>query len=147
MKLQAVKIEVGTYVEGKLAEMRTMGGDSGPRQGGGERRAVPSRGLNNPKDTVLSKLGEDPSKGDCLFWRRNLELHLENYGDYGHGIGRLFTKIRRSLTPILDEDVKRFAREVNVDSVKDGTGIAFNDSHTADMSVMGRPDWDMVMAF
>ena len=70
-----MRTQISNHIETRMSEVSRMTGESGGKDGGSH--GGKGAGLNNPKDTVMSKLGESPSKADFLLWRRNLELHLE----------------------------------------------------------------------
>ena len=62
-----MQVKISNHVESRMNEVSRLAGEGGGGKGGGG--SAGGKNLNNPKDTVLSKIGDSPTKADFLLWR------------------------------------------------------------------------------
>ena len=84
-----LKAEVGDFVRASIASVGTQQG--GPTAGGGGRKK-----LNEPRDSKIDSIADGISKAAFTLYRENLELHLEEFAEFGPGIGPLLKLVRQN---------------------------------------------------
>ena len=115
VEIERLTSEVKAYVSNEMARAGSTGGGARSSQ----------VKLNNPKETTVEVISENMTKANFQLWRSNLDLHLENFEEFGAGIG-IFLRLVRLGAPMPrgKQDKKHLVEEyiesVNFESVEGG---------------------------
>ena len=95
--MENVRHEVGIDVRNALASVGLDRANAGPGPRGNS--------LNDPKNNEVDSLTDDISKAKFVLWRDNLDLHLEDFSNFGVGIDGVLRRTRLHQALIKSEDI------------------------------------------
>ena len=112
-----MKVDVGNCVRSSPEGIREAAGPSRASSGPGARDSK----LNYPKKSEVDVLSDDLSKAKLVLWRDNLDLHLEEFPDFGPGIDGVLRKVRLQHSLVKPKDISEFMRQVKEEGALTGS--------------------------
>ena len=112
--IHSVRSDVERFVISSMERVRSevTGGDGGGRPERGEGRGLK---LNDPKKSEVDALTDNMSPGAFALWRANLDLHLEEFGEFGPGVDVVLRGVRMYPGTITPEYIKGLADKARMD--------------------------------
>ena len=98
--------DVQSYVSNAFASLQQRNQDGGGTPH--EVRARQGSKLNNPSKSEVSELTDGLTRAQFVLWRDNLDLHLEEFPDFGIGTDHVLKLVRLHPNIVQVSDLKKF---------------------------------------